>query len=520
MAGEYPVMVLINPPDVIPGTATLDVFTHTSGISTIWAKPAYWHAGDEGTPQSDEMLPVPGEPGHYRGLIWLMNAGTSGIEIEVKHKTGNPGKVLVPVMAVSTVQRKMDPSLGWMLAGLCMFLVILMITIIGASVSDGLVKPDAGDTKNISKRRWKGALISGVILALILWGGMNWWNTWAQDYTRFMYKPFNATTEAVRVGNKNTLTFSIDTARLTNLALTRNISYIVPDHGKLMHMFLVRAGAMDVFAHLHPKRKDSVTFVTTIPVLPEGKYFVFADISRLSGFSETIPDTFEIQKQNTQASFASLDSTTQNPDDTYFFTNPITATASTQAVTDVIICGKPGIRTPLADGSTITWEHTPTEKLVANNLYSLKFSVLDETGKPALLEPYLGMAGHAVVMKDDGSVYIHLHPVGSYSMASQQTILKRFEDESGPVDFDHLPKKAAFRDSVDRLVTVLDAMPVAERDKLLMGTMNHAQFDPEHPDHALVSFPYAFPSAGKYRIWIQMKRNGKILNSAFDATVE
>jgi hypothetical protein len=50
--------------------------------------------------------------------------------------------------------------------------------------------------------------------------------------------------------------------------------------------------------------------------------------------------------------------------------------------------------------------------------------------------------------------------------------------------------------------------------------MKHEQFDPEHPDHSIVSFPYAFPTPGRYRIWIQMKRNGKILNSAFDAQVD
>jgi hypothetical protein len=185
-----------------------------------------------------------------------------------------------------------------------------------------------------------------------------------------------------------------------------------------------------------------------------------------------------------------------------------------------MICGKPGVRLPLADGSTVTWEHDTSNPLMANKLYSLKFSLLDENGNPALLQPYLGMGGHAVVMKDDGTVYIHLHPVGSYSMASQQTILARFENEKGPFDFDKRPKSLAFMDSVDQIIEHLDSMNEDDRNKILMAGMQHDQFDPTHPEHSIVSFPYAFPEPGNYRIWVQLKRNGKVLNSAFDATVE
>jgi hypothetical protein len=83
------------------------------------------------------MLPVPGEPGHYRGNIWLMDNGTWAIEVTISGSTGE-GKVWFPVMAVSTVQRKMDSSLDGRWPFLATLLVVLMITIIGASVSDSI----------------------------------------------------------------------------------------------------------------------------------------------------------------------------------------------------------------------------------------------------------------------------------------------------------------------------------------------------------------------------------------------
>ncbi|HAA15926.1 MAG TPA: hypothetical protein DCE41_31140, partial [Cytophagales bacterium] len=186
---------------------------------------------------------------------------------------------------------------------------------------------------------------------------------------------------------------------------------------------------------------------------------------------------------------------------------------------DIVVCGSPGQKTRLPDGSFVSLELPESKDFKSNQLYQLTFAFEDEKGEPSELEPYLGMMGHAVVFKEDGSVYIHLHPVGSYSMASQEVMESRFEGQTGRVDWDTLQTQKVFRDSIDQVIAELNRLPYAERDSLLGIGMDHSFEDPDHPDHSVVKFPYAFPEAGQYRIYVQMKRKGKILNGAFDVEV-
>jgi hypothetical protein len=174
----------------------------------------------------------------------------------------------------------------------------------------------------------------------------------------------------------------------------------------------------------------------------------------------------------------------------------------------------------LADGSTATWQHSANTPFEANKVYPLTFFIQDPSGKPAKLQPYMGMMGHAVIMKYDGSVYVHLHPVGNYSMASQQIIQNRI-NSSGKAPL--LPNATIFRDSIDHLIGKIRLMSENERNAYLNAgmkgmTMPAMSGDDHHS--GMVTFPYAFPTPGNYRIWVQMKRDGKILNSAFDAVVQ
>jgi len=519
-AGPYKLIASIAPPDVIPGTATVTVYLEDAvkGIQ-VSARPVYWTVGSDGTPKADQATQSATEQGRFDVKIWFMNIGTSSIEIMIDGPKGK-GAVLVPVMAVSTAKRSMPAGLGWGLLAMAAFLVILMITIISSSVGDSQLNPGEAMTKRLRRKRVIGGVSALVFLVLILWGGRTWWSAEAADYTRFLFKPLQAKTTVN--SKEGTITMSVDTGQLNDMVrrgrmnITRKMNYLVPDHGKLMHMFLIKAGDLDVFAHLHPRRVDSVTFTAAVPDLPAGKYWVYSDITRLSGFTETIVDTLDVKENIISTPANGKKTYSADLDDTYYTNNPIGSRVVSRP--GAALCGLPGMETKLNDGSTAIWMQDPAKPIRANELTMLNFEILGPDHKPAVLEPYMGMMAHAVILKDDGSVYIHLHPAGSYSMASQKALLDRIAFHK-PLD-QYLPQPKVFADSIDHFITNLNAMSDADRNKLLMVNMPDMADGKGSGMHHQVSFPYTFPQAGKYRIWIQAKRNGRIINSAFDAEIK
>src|SRR5207249_1435107 len=140
----------------------------------------------------------------------------------------------------------------------------------------------------------------------------------------------------------------------------------------------------------------------------------------------------------------------------------------------------------LQDGSTIEWLADSTS-IRAGRETTLRFRVLDPSKDVATLEPYLGMSAHAVVERTDGSVFIHLHPAGTISFAAQQVFAIRDRGDTT---------------AAGRLRLVPDS--AASHSMPLAGEF---------------AFPYVFPRPGAYRVWVQVKRAGRVLTGVFDVTV-
>jgi len=510
MAGPYHLQVTVSPPDVIPGIAGITVYLSSDIHANVYARPVYFRSGSHSAPRPDLLQPVAGTPGQFQGNIWLMSGGSSSVEIQVEGGNGR-GEIIVPVVAIATAQRVMPPSTIYMLILLGIFLFVLLVTIVGASLSSALTKRGEPIPAGRIRAGRIGIACTIVGCALLLLGGRSWWRSEASEYRRLMFHPMHATTLLKPLAGYTELEFIIDT---TGAQRRDVLAYLVPDHGKIMHMFVVRMPALDAFAHLHPIRIDSTHFKSIAPPLPKGKYLAFADIVYNTGFTETIRDSFEITASLTD-SLHKMD-----PDDAYAFALPANVVDHPAiGKMNTIFCGKPGTSVRLSDGSFLSWENDNKNIFETGKLYSLNFALLDSAKKPVRPEPYLGMAAHAAIIRDDGNVYIHLHPVGTISVVAASSLVTRFKDKEGLYNF---PDRNNFRDSIDRLTTSIRSMSEEERNNFLMQGMNMklGRTNGSMSMDNMISFPYIFPQPGNYRVWVQCKRNGKVLTAAFDMQVQ
>ena len=77
------------------------------------------------------------------------------------------------------------------------------------------------------------------------------------------------------------------------------IADIIPDHGKIMHLYLVNENYQQL-CHLHPKRNsnDNSLFEVAIPPIEYGKYYIFIDVTLESGSNQTLKNIIEYYPEN------------------------------------------------------------------------------------------------------------------------------------------------------------------------------------------------------------------------------
>lgn len=469
--GPYEARVVIRPPGVIPGLSEIAVRILRGEVTRVSALPIKWNMGKKGAPPADVAEPVRGEENLYATQLWLMEGGAHGIEVILDGGAGQ-GRVLVPVNSLATRVTGLPPALGGILAVMGLLLVALLASIAGAAVRESVLPPGEAPTR---RRRWGARAVTagvGLLVFGLLWGGWRWWESEASEYrNNRLYRPRSAELAVVPEASRNLLRIGLGDAS------SRGTPPLVPDHGRLMHLFLVREPDMGAMAHLHPVRLNRKSFEAVLPPLPEGTYSAYAQITHETGFAETVTNRVTIPASNAAAGSAAP----TDLEDAWWAGGPLSAGA-----------------VEVGDGLRMEWEEPGP--LAARSPVSLRFRVRDAAGNPARLEPYLGMMGHVVVRSRDGRLFTHAHPSGSFSMAAQQLFELR---ESGKA-----PRTVQFGAND----------PTCELPSVEASTAGWLAQAPSAGDGG-VSFPYEFTVPGSYRLWVQVKSGGKIRTGVFDVEV-
>ena len=483
-AGPYRLFVTIRPPTVIPGVAEIEVRVVPDKTTDVTASgiqiapiPLTGEASKH-PPVADPMKQSATDKQFFTGALWIMAPGSWQVRFTVAGSQGS-GVLSIPVPATSSSTQGMQAGLGVVLGSLGLLLVAGVVGIVGAAVRDAQLPAGAPAPTASRRRAWVAMGVTLAFVAAIVIFGKLWWNSEAGDYAQKIYKPL---TMQATLTPDNHLDLKIDDPGWLK---SRRLDDFVLDHDHLMHLYLLRKPGYDLVYHLHPDQRAPGDFGLTLPVIPAGQYQLYADVVHATGFPETLVASITLP-QITGRPLAGDDSQGIAP-----ALSPLSAAAGTACPATPAA----GPQFKLSGGYTVLWNNPGV--LPAKTPQSFAFTLLDPAGKPpADMALYMGMAGHAAFVKDDGSVFAHVHPSGTMSMAALMMAAQQNQPDA----------------SAASGTTSAGSMP-----GMAMSGENTAGEAAASRIPNTVSFPYGFPTPGAYRVFVQMKHGHAIETAAFDA---
>jgi hypothetical protein len=386
----------------------------------------------------------------------------------------------------------MEAGLGILLSALGLLLVAGVVGIAGAAAREAQLAPGAAPTAAGRRGAWIAMTVTLVLMIAAVVGGKIWWDSEADDYAKYVYKPL-------------TLQATVDASQTLHLKIadpgwlkSRRIDDFVLDHGHLMHLYLIRWPAMDAVFHLHPDLVAPSQFDLKLPSIPAGDYRLYADVVHATGFPETLVAGLTLPAVNGRALAG---------DDAKGTATPLSSTSSACPANPVL-----GTHFRLPDGYTMVWNNPST--LTAKTPEVFAFSLLDAQGKPAPdMAFYMGMVGHAAFVKDDGSVFAHVHPSGTVSMAAWMMAAAQNQPSTSMTDaMASMPNTEGMDPDEELVKTEGSGAKQGARPQAMAMPMK----SPGSEVPNTVGFPYGFPSPGAYRIFVQMKHAQTIETGAFD----
>ena len=467
-AGPYHLFVTVKLPPVIPGIAEMQVRSATPDVESIQTVLLRLTGPGSKLPSAPDLAQrSKADRQFFVSNLWFMEYGALQVRIEAQGTKGK-GTLAVPVASFPRQSLPMSPWFRILGIVILIALTVSIVPVIGAVVRQATVSP--GEVPQPHNRRRARMVMAFTLMATagLLYANRTLWTAEAATYDRSveLLKPRRVVTS---LEDRNRLVVRLASPLLLPVAgrgkVTREIKMadVIPDHGHLMHLFLVGGPGMSRLWHLHPQRVGE-TFTQRLPEMAGGQYRLFAEIVDKDGFPWTLVGDVALPQ---------IAGDPLSGDDSQWQGTP--SSPSTPELDSAL----------LPDGARVIWEK-PSGGLKANVPTSFRFRVEGKDGAPETLEPYMGMAAHMIVMCSDFSVFAHLHPSGSVPMASLD-----------------IAQAGLFPSSTGGMT------PAAMK----MMTDASAQLPPSF------RIPYGIPHPGQYRLVVQIKRSGRIQTAAFDTLV-
>lgn len=455
-AGPYHLLVTIRMPPAVPGVAELEIRSGSPGVSEIQFVPLrLTGAGSQMGPAPDSAAQSTLDPRLFTGHLWIMEFHALQVHILVNGSRGR-GEMAVPLIAEVQRTLKMQKGLGAFLLTLVFLLLVGCVSIVRAAAGEARLRPGQELTRDDDLRLRRAGLIAAFVAAGIIVGGYLWWSAQARAYADVVFTspPLTASIQPdgrlvlhPPQGKWSTLQWS---------DLTRP-DELIPDHGYLMHLFLVRMPEMDRFLHLHPQSDDSGFFSQNLPNLPAGHYRAFADVVTRTGWPLTMLGDLSIPE---------------------IHGHPVEGDDS-GAEAPAISSSAPNQVSVLPDQARIILMDELSFR--SRTATRIRFRIEEPGGSPAKdMGLYMGMAGHMIVVSSDGSIFAHVHPYGSPAMAT-----------------------------LEMAQATLPSLKIREYSHGMVADSGLSE----------LSFPYGFPKAGAYRLFVQIRKAGRVETGVFDVRV-
>jgi hypothetical protein len=461
-AGPYPVYVTITPPMVIPGEATVSVFTDGPNVRSVLVQ-ANVLSGDlaHNMPQGVMLEAGPAGSHEFHGTAWIMTQGSWQVRLTVVGDAGS-GTIAVPLPASPVRLMHMSKPFGGLLIVLGGLLIAGLASLAAAAAREAKAEPGAEPDASRRSLGYRAAVIAVCGVLVILYLGNRLWKQEIARYSGNIYQPLQM---VVKLSPDDVLHLELrQPDDVKQIFSARTMSDLVLDHNHLMHLYVIRWPSMDVVYHLHPTQVSAGKFDLALPTMPEGEYRLFADVVHADGFPETAVADVHLDVPHGRAlagddAMGVLPKLTSSPTDSDGFVLP--------------------------DGYRYRFEVASAGGKSAAGLrvnvpVLLRFALLDAHGDaPQDMTNYMGMPGHAAIVKADGTVFAHIHPEGSVAMAAY--------------------------------------MMANANSSAAMGDMNMSARSMKMSN--TTEFPFGFPKAGLYRVIVQMKHGDVVETGAVDVIV-